>query len=114
MKTLLTLLIVLGFIIIPIVTLFFGAIFLYVKAIMYSVDKTLGRINGGNKISFNNINYSTPYASFTNNRNSSFFNTNYLNNWEDFAPIISFPEAEKLHLDEKTEQQFKMIIRNSF
>jgi hypothetical protein len=114
MKTLLTLLIILGILILPIITLFAGAIFLYVKALAYSVNKTLDNLNGGNIIAFNNINYSTPYASFMNKTNDSFLTQRSYNNWEDFTTLVSFPEAEKIHLDDETETQFKLIIRNSF
>lgn len=112
MKTLITISIILGILIIPIITLFAGAIFLYTKAITYSVNKTLDNIYSGNNISFSNINYLAPQASFLNSREIK-LKPNSNNDWSELAAKFSAPELEKTFVSKEFEEKFIHIIRES-
>lgn len=114
MKTFFYITMIIGLLINPIITMLCFSVYLYVKAIKYSLNNIMYGFNDDALFTFNNINYSTPYASFNNKTvNEGFFIHAGKENWDGLAANLSCPEVEKVFLPEDAEEQFRGIIKHS-
>lgn len=109
MKTFIFTLVFVVFLMLPLFVALALSIYLYLKAIKYSVDRMTETETSASMYGFSHINYSAPNFTFQpKHQKYSLFNKEH----EEYGKLQT-PYVEKTYLTEEENMQFNLIIKNS-